>query len=146
MSDNNQTNLTNPDFWIRLLYMLLFCILATVARIVIIVIAVLQAILVLVTREANSNLQTLGDSIAQWTQQAYRFLAFASDEKPFPFQDWPVGQVDVPESEPDTPAESAGSQADNAAASGASHDDAKAVTTGEQSDTADAEEGKGKES
>jgi len=88
MSDNNQS-LTSPDLWIRLIYMLIFWLLSFVARVVIGIVAFIQFFVVLFSGETNKNLKHLGEGIARWTQQNYLFLCFASDQKPYPFQDWP---------------------------------------------------------
>jgi len=98
MSDGNKSNLTNPDLWIRLIYMIIFGLLSALARIVVCLVAAVQFFLVLLTGEDNKNLRSLGDGIAQWTQQTYLFLSFASEHKPYPFQDWPqpIGERDKP--------------------------------------------------
>ena len=69
--------------------MAVFGLLSFVARIVIWVVAVLQFLLVLITGEGNSNLRDLGQGASKWTYQAYMFVTFNSDNKPFPFSDWP---------------------------------------------------------
>lgn len=97
MNERKQNILTNPDIWIRLLYMVVFGVLTTIARLVILVIAVLQFVLVLVTGDDNRNLRNAGQTIAKWTLQAYYFLTFASEDKPFPFDDWPE-----PDAEPES--------------------------------------------
>lgn len=89
MSDSNSHNLTNPDLWIRLIYMVLFAVLSGLSRIVILIIAALQFLLVLFNGTENQNLKKLGFSTAQWTRDSYDFLTFNSDNKPFPFSDWP---------------------------------------------------------
>ncbi len=94
MADNSKNNLANPDLWIRLIYMVLFWLLTLVARFAIAVIAVIQFLLVLMAGEANRNLRQLGYGIARWTEQSYAFLSFASDQKPYPFQDWPTPPSD----------------------------------------------------
>lgn len=93
MSDNNQS-LTSPDLWIRLIYMLIFWLLSFIARVVIGIVAFIQFFVVLFSGETNKNLKDLGEGIASWTQQNYRFLCFASDQKPYPFQDWPAPASD----------------------------------------------------
>ena len=90
MNDNNRTNFANPDLWIRLIYMVLFGLLSWLARVVVLIIAAVQFLLVLLAGSGNHNLRRLGDSIARWTQQTYLFLSFASEQKPYPFQDWPA--------------------------------------------------------
>ena len=89
MEQQTKTNLLNKETWLRLLYMAVFGLLSFVARIVIWVVAVLQFLLVLITGEGNSNLRDLGQGASKWTYQAYMFVTFNSDNKPFPFSDWP---------------------------------------------------------
>lgn len=89
MNDSNSHNLNNPDLWIRLIYMILFAVLSALSRIVILIIALLQFFLVLLGGKDNQNLRKLGFSTAKWTQEAYDFLTFNSETKPFPFSDWP---------------------------------------------------------
>lgn len=95
MAEPNQSNLTNPDLWIRLVYMLLFWVLSWLARAAVLVISLIQCVLALVNGETNANLRNLGQGIARWTEQNYLFLTFVSDEKPYPFQDWPVAMADA---------------------------------------------------
>lgn len=91
----NNSNFANADLWFRLLYMIVFGLFSWLARIAILVIALLQFLLVLFTGTGNSNLRAAGEGIARWTQQTYLFLSFASDEKPYPFQDWPGPVIDL---------------------------------------------------
>ena len=107
MTDGKQTNLTNPDLWIRLIYMIIFGLLSGLARWVIVVIAILQFLMVLLAREENRNLRELGDGIAEWTEQCFRFLCFGTEQKPYPFQEWPASpDVETPVSSDDEPSES----------------------------------------
>ncbi|MEH6468457.1 MAG: DUF4389 domain-containing protein [Porticoccus sp.] len=94
MEEQTKTNLLNTETWIRLLYMLVFGLLSVVARMVIWVVAVLQFLLVLVTGAGNDNLRDLGQGTSKWVYQAFLFITFNNDDKPFPFSDWP--EVDVP--------------------------------------------------
>lgn len=95
MEDQTKTNILNAETWMRLLYMTVFVLLSFVARMVIWVVAVLQFLLVLVTGEGNLNLRDLGQGTSKWTYQAFLFLTFNSDEKPFPFSDWPEIEPEV---------------------------------------------------
>ncbi|MDX2464023.1 MAG: DUF4389 domain-containing protein [Porticoccus sp.] len=89
MEQQTKTNLLNVETWIRLLYMVVFGFLSILARMVVGIVAVLQFLLVLITGKDNSNLRDLGQGTSKWTYQAFLFLTFNSDEKPFPFSDWP---------------------------------------------------------
>ncbi len=100
MNDETKANLLNPDTWIRLLYMILFALLLVLARLVILAIAVLQFIFVLVTAKPNTSLLELGQGVSKWALQAFLFLTYNSDEKPYPFTDWPETQVIEPQEPP----------------------------------------------
>ncbi|TNE77252.1 MAG: DUF4389 domain-containing protein [Gammaproteobacteria bacterium] len=107
MNQDTKANLLNVDTWIRLVYMILFAVLLVIARIVILAVALLQFILVLVTGKVNPQLLELGQGVAKWALQAFLFLTYNSEEKPYPFADWPETEVlmtetDVSISTPET--------------------------------------------
>lgn len=89
MEQQTKTNLLNVETWTRLLYMVVFGFLLVLARMVVWIVAVLQFLLVLITGKDNGNLRDLGQGTSKWTYQALLFLTFNSDDKPFPFSDWP---------------------------------------------------------
>ena len=89
MEQQTKTHLLDPETWIRLLYMIVFGLLSILARMVVWIVAVLQFLLVLITGADNKNLRDLGQGAAKWTYQAFLFLTFNSNDKPFPFSDWP---------------------------------------------------------
>ena len=81
--------LTNANTWIRFAYMLLFTVLLMAARLVITVVVVVQFILVLLTGSDNKNLRDLGQGLGKWVYQTLMFLTFNSEDKSFPFDEWP---------------------------------------------------------
>jgi hypothetical protein len=87
---NGNMSLTNVDTWIRLAYMVLFAVLVMAARLVVSLVVILQFALVLVFGKDNENLRNLGQGLGKWVYQAIMFLTFNSDEKPFPFDEWPT--------------------------------------------------------
>ena len=88
MSDS-KIPLTNFNTWIRFAYMLLFAVLLMAARLVITLVVVVQFLLVLIIGSDNENLRNLGQGLARWVYQTVMFLTFNSEEKPFPFNEWP---------------------------------------------------------
>lgn len=84
-----KTPFLDPETWIRFAYMVLFSFLLVAARIVVAVVAVAQLLLVLITGVDNENLRNLGQGIGKWIYQAIMFLTFNSEQKPFPFDEWP---------------------------------------------------------
>ena len=85
--------LTNSNTWIRAAYMLLFCLLLAAARLVVSLVIAVQFVFVLVAGSDNNNLRKLGQGLGKWIYQALMFLTFNSDEKPFPFDEWPTTDV-----------------------------------------------------
>lgn len=95
MNENTKANLLNGDTWVRLLYMILFALLLGLSRLVILSVALLQFVLMLVKAKPNQKLLELGQGTAKWAFQAFLFLTYNSDEKPFPFADWPEVELMV---------------------------------------------------
>lgn len=87
---NGNLSLTNVDTWIRLAYMVLFALLVMVARLLVSIVVVVQFALVLIFGRDNENLRNLGQGLGKWVYQAIMFLTFNSNDKPFPFDEWPA--------------------------------------------------------
>lgn len=84
-----KTNLLSADHWIRLVFMVLFCLVLQVVSLVIGVVVVLQFLFSLISGRDNENLRAFGASLTEFVGQTLAFLTYNSDEKPFPFADWP---------------------------------------------------------
>lgn len=84
-----KNNLTSPEHWQRLVYMLLFAVMLHVASIAMWVLVALQFIFTLLTGKDNRNLRDLGKSMTLFISQALDYLTFNTETKPFPFADWP---------------------------------------------------------
>ena len=82
-------NLKSEREWFRVLFMVLFWVCSRVASFLVSIIAVVQIVFALVTRQENENLRRLGSSLAQYVAQIVNYLTYNSDDKPFPFADWP---------------------------------------------------------
>lgn len=86
----SKMGLTNTETWIRFAYMLLFALLLMAARIIVSIVVLVQFVIVLITGADNENLRNLGQGLGKWVYQAIMFLTFNSNNKPFPFDEWPV--------------------------------------------------------
>lgn len=76
--------------WLRLVFMLVFCLLGSIATMVTSVIVALGFFWVLFTGEPNRQLQRTGKGIAAYLFQIVSYLTYNSDTRPFPFDDeWP---------------------------------------------------------
>jgi hypothetical protein len=93
--DQIKANLLSITFWMRLLFMLGYALALWVVWIILIVICVVQTVIVLITGLVNQNLQGFGTHTAAYMHQIIRFMVFATEQKPFPFNDFPNGNDDV---------------------------------------------------
>jgi hypothetical protein len=75
--------------WKRGLFMLLLALAFGIAQFVLSLLAVAQFLWLLFANEPNQPLLRFGRSLATWFADTARFLACVSDEKPFPWRDWP---------------------------------------------------------
>lgn len=91
ISDNNDSgipieeNIKSRSTWLRLLFMVVFYVLATLTSAVLSVVVVLGFFWVLFTGERNSQLQQAGQVIAGYLYEIVRYLTFNTEAKPFPF-------------------------------------------------------------
>ena len=84
-----KNNLKSEREWLRVLFMVLFWVCSRVASFVVSIIALVQIVFALVTRQENENLRRLGSSLSQYIAQIVNYLTYNSDDKPFPIADWP---------------------------------------------------------
>lgn len=90
-----EENIKSRATWTRFLFMVLSCILVSLAVWVGAVIVVFGFLWVLFTGEVNRELRGVGQSIAAYLYENVRFLTFNTDERPFPFGgQWPSGEAD----------------------------------------------------
>ncbi|MCG8413260.1 MAG: DUF4389 domain-containing protein [Pseudomonadales bacterium] len=105
--DDLVDNLREPSTWIRVLFMLVFgLVLYLIIVPITLVLALGQALFSIVTGDENDNLRKFGAAMSLYVHQVLRFLTFNSDEKPFPFSDFPgidinddIDELDVTEAE-----------------------------------------------
>lgn len=97
--DNEQlkSNLTSSKHWLRLVFMLLFAAVLQLASLVMWVLVIVQFLFSLITGEDNQHLRRFGHSLSTYIYDVLKFLCYSSEEKPFPFADWPVSGVEAEE-------------------------------------------------
>jgi hypothetical protein len=91
MEDEIRQNLRNRTTWWRAMYMLLFTVIYGIAELVIATVVLFQLLSVLFTGGTNERLLDLGQNLSTYVYQILLFLTFNSDERPYPFGDWPDG-------------------------------------------------------
>jgi hypothetical protein len=77
------------EVWMRGLFMLLFMIAFGLGQFILNLLAVVQFLWLLFARAPNHALLRFGGSLSARFAGAARFLSCASEEKPFPWRDWP---------------------------------------------------------
>ncbi|MCY4473320.1 MAG: DUF4389 domain-containing protein [Kistimonas sp.] len=75
--------------WMRILYMLLFCVAGYVSLNLLLLSVLLQTVMVLVTSQPNQNVHKLTAALTNYLYQIAVFVSFHGDTKPFPFSDCP---------------------------------------------------------
>lgn len=89
MSNANE-QLARESLLLRIFWMLIFTLAWYVAEVVLAAVVILQLGCRLVQGQPNSELLQLGDSLSQYLAQIGQFGTFNTEEKPWPFADWPV--------------------------------------------------------
>ncbi|MDF3933930.1 DUF4389 domain-containing protein [Pseudomonas citronellolis] len=75
---------------LRIVWMLLFALVWYVAQMLLGVVVVVQLAYRIIYGAPGASLLAFGDSLSQYLAQIGRFGTFNSDEKPWPFADWPT--------------------------------------------------------
>ena len=73
----------------RALYILLYLIIGRFISMVLFVIAITQYIYSWLTGEPNEKILHFTEDLAEYTKQLVSYVGFNTDEKPWPFGDWP---------------------------------------------------------
>ena len=89
MDDELKHNLTAGETWVRGIYILLFAFFLVVARVVTGAVVVIQFLFTVFTGKTNTNLKNFGAMLSHYVYQCLLFVTYNSDDKPFPFDDWP---------------------------------------------------------
>jgi hypothetical protein len=84
--------MTTRDVWKRGLFMLLLAIALSIAQVLLNMLAAIQFLWLLFTNGPNQFVLRFGASLSVWLADVARFLSCASDEKPFPWKDWPKAE------------------------------------------------------
>tara|TARA_R110002073_G_scaffold252940_2_gene415512 strand:- start:65 stop:571 length:507 start_codon:yes stop_codon:yes gene_type:complete len=83
-------NIKQPSVWVRVLFMIVFGVASYLLLIpLIIILSIAQVAFALITGEVNANLKYFSASLDLYVSQIVRFLTSLSEEKPFPFSDFP---------------------------------------------------------
>ena len=87
-----KVRLLSTEHWLRFVFMVLFAVVAGVASYVVAVLIVIQFLFALVTGTGETRLKAFGGSLSKYLFQILQYLTYNSEEKPFPFNDWPEAE------------------------------------------------------
>ena len=73
----------------RALYIILYLIIARLISMVLFVIAITQYIYSWLTGEPNEKILQFTEGLSEYAKQLVSYVGFNTDEKPWPFGDWP---------------------------------------------------------
>ena len=90
MDEKVVNNLKSESRWLRLVFMLLFAVVAYLAAGVVVLLAFVQAVHGFFSGEPNLRLIKFSASVNRYIFQITSFLTYNSDVKPYPFADWPT--------------------------------------------------------
>ncbi|MDD9959675.1 MAG: DUF4389 domain-containing protein [Gammaproteobacteria bacterium] len=83
-------NLREPTSWFRIVFMIAFAVvLYLIIAPIILVIMITQVLFRFITGAPNSNLRDFSGALAAYIFQILKFLLYSSEDKPFPFSDFP---------------------------------------------------------
>jgi hypothetical protein len=74
---------------IKLLYLVLFYLIYRITDVILLLVLLVQTILNIFSGEPSDSIKSFGKSLGIYLKQISEFLSYASEEKPFPFSDWP---------------------------------------------------------
>ena len=87
--DDVVNNVKRSSTWMRIVYMIGFCIVLYVVSVVIWFLTGAQALFSIFTGSDNRNLRLLGASLAEYVNQILKFITYNSQDRPFPFRPFP---------------------------------------------------------
>lgn len=93
MDEELKKHIREPKTWLRGLYMLMFLVFYSVAKVIIFAIILFQFVLTVITGKTNERLVKLGLSLSTYSYQILTFLTFNTDYHPYPFGEWPSGTM-----------------------------------------------------
>ncbi len=89
MDEQMKSRLTSKDVWLRALYMIFFAIAWGLSEVLLVFSVIFQFFTVLITGSANLPLLRFGQNLSRYHYQIARFVSFNTEDRPFPFSDWP---------------------------------------------------------
>ncbi len=93
MSENINENLKKIATWKKIVFILVFAVIAGLVRLILWTVVILQVASALLTGTPNRNLIDFGRRLSSYVYQIWLFLTYNTDQPPFPFSDWDMSEV-----------------------------------------------------
>ena len=91
MKEEIKQRLQKDETWQRGLYMLVFIIIYSISKFLVIGVMLFQFVTIILTGKINEQLLKFGQNLSTYVYQMTLFLTFNSEHRPFPFSAWPNG-------------------------------------------------------
>ncbi len=79
--------------WQRVLFTAIFWVIFYLSQLVVAAVVVAQCIFTLISGAPNEQLLHFGDSMSKYIHEILRFVTFNTDQRPFPFADFPKSDL-----------------------------------------------------
>jgi hypothetical protein len=80
------------EIFSRVFYTILFAIIGWLSLYVFALVVIIQFGFLLITGQVNTNLKGFNKEVGLFLFDLIKYLSFQSNEKPFPFRDWPYDE------------------------------------------------------
>jgi hypothetical protein len=94
-----KSNVTSDRFWLRTIYTVIFVIVVRILDLLLLLLTLVQWGFHLFTGSGNEALGRFCFALGEYYRQVVHYLTACSDEKPFPFSDWPQPREKAPAEE-----------------------------------------------
>ncbi len=82
----------NPEIFSRIFYTILFAFIGWVSLWVFTFVVLIQFGFLLITGQVNKNLKGFNQEVGLFLYDMIKYLSFQTNQKPFPFRDWPYSE------------------------------------------------------
>ncbi|RBP52809.1 DUF4389 domain-containing protein [Arenicella xantha] len=79
--------------WTRVLFIAAFWLVFYLTQLVIAAVVIAQCLFTLISGAPNSYLLKFGESLSKYVQEILRYVTFNTDQRPFPFSDFPTSDI-----------------------------------------------------
>lgn len=93
MDEEIKEKLSNTETWIRGIYIILFLLILGLTKFIIGALVLFQFLSSLITGSTNERLVEFGQSLAAYVSQVVLYLCYSTNDKPYPFSDWPAAKT-----------------------------------------------------